>query len=66
MSEQSKRISSEVRKSNLLSVRFEVMAGRVLQLRDSQFGVLDVHEEKTLMNIEQCLMALSKARVGTR
>jgi hypothetical protein len=66
MSEQSKRISSEVRKSNLLSVRFEVMAGRVLQLRDSQFGVLDVYEEKTLMNIEQCLMALSKARVGTR
>lgn len=66
MSEQSRRIAAEQRKSTILSARFKTMAARIHQLRDSQFNTLDVYEEKTLLNMEQCLLALSKARVGAR
>jgi len=66
MSEQSRRIAAEQRRSTILSKRFKTMADHINSLRDSQFETLDISEEKLLINMEQCLLALAKARIGAR
>lgn len=64
MSEQSRRVAAERRKSELLGDKFLALGLRVRQFRDSQFYNLDANEEKLLLNMEQALLAMSRARVG--
>ena len=66
MAEQFRRIKAEERKSTLLGKHLAALAKRVHQLRDAQFDVLSLHEERLLINMEQALLALAKLRIGTR
>lgn len=66
MSEQSRRITAEQRRSIILSKKFSALAERVHRLRDTEFYELWFEEAEYLACVEHQLLAMSKARVGAR